>query len=362
VRVVPESPQPMIGTCRVLRRTEVPKATLAHHQDGKRLWVSHGRRIVCIEDGVRQLLGTLPFVLPRDLFGFPRLAQRAMRADKCNVLPTGPGKLLAVRANRVYAVIDGSVKHLFDIQGDCVLNGGIGVDNEGWAYLGEYFMNARRGPVRIWRVSPDLNRHEVAYEFPAGQVRHVHGVFRDPFDSEALWVPTGDFGKECFLVRTRDRFNSLEWFGDGSQTWRAVHLFFTPEHVCWITDSNIEPNFACRMHRSTGQLQRGSSIANPGWYGLTTEDGLHFACTTVEKGPGVTSEFAEIMVSEDAFEWRVVDRFKKDWYKPLRLFKFGVISCPSGRITSDNVCLSGEGLVGFDGCLKRFHFERGATP
>jgi len=211
-------------------------------------------------------------------------------------------------------------------------------------------MNPKRGSVRIWRVSPAMDSGEIAYEFPAGSVRHVHGVFRDPWDPEALWAAVGDLQGECHYVRTHDRFRTIETFGDGSQIWRAVTLFFTRDHVCWLTDSNLEQNHACRMERKTGKLEIGQKIDNSSWYGTLTKEGVYLGFTTVERGPGIHRQESSILVSEDAFQWQEVHTFKKDFWRPVRLFKYGVISVPTGQMPLGDFWLSGEGLVGLDGC------------
>ena len=72
-----------------------------------------------------------------------------MRADKANVYVNREGAVLGVRGEMAYAVsADGHLKRLVGIQGDCVLHRGICEDRQGWIYVGEYFMNPERGPVR----------------------------------------------------------------------------------------------------------------------------------------------------------------------------------------------------------------------
>jgi hypothetical protein len=194
----------------------------------------------------------------------------------------------------------------------------------------------------------------VAYKFPAGSIRHIHTIRRDPFDPGTFWITVGDYGGECYLLRTDNKFRSLERFGDGTQIWRAVNLFFTENHVCWLTDSDIHQNYACRMLRASGQLEQGKKIDCSTWYGATTADGLHVAFTTIEKGPAIKTNRSSVLVSRDAFTWQEVLSFRKDFYRPVRLFKYGVICCPSGHLTSDNFFISGEGLVGLDGMSLRF--------
>lgn len=334
--------------------------TIIHHVfcDGT-LWATSGRTVLCSLGAGWQPVTRFPFAAPRDFFGWSRPTARAMRADKCNLFVNRAGRVLGIRSGWVYALADQNLQRLFPIQGDCVLHGGICEDDDGWSYFGEYFMNPERKPVRIWRVDETLSRWETAHEFPAGKIRHVHGVYRDPYDSSALWCTVGDYAGECFLVRTRDRFQTLDWFGDGKQLWRAVHLFFTPEHVCWLTDSNLEPNHACRMSRRDGWLETGQALDCSGWYGTTTREGLHVAFTTVERGPAIRRKESSVLVSRDAFRWEEVFSFKKDFYRPMQVFKYGVISCPAGMMSADDLWISGEGLVGLDGASLRVSITEG---
>lgn len=332
-----------------------PSLTIAQHvcADGT-LWATSGRRILKGSEvqGWRQI-AVFPPRLPRDFFGWPRLAQRAARADKCNVYSNAFGNTLGIRAGSVYRIEPGATHRLIDIQGDSVLHRGISEDADGCMYFGEYFMNPERVPVRIWKADAEVRTISVAYEFPAKSIRHVHGVHRDPFEPGAFWVTVGDFASECYILQSRDRFKTLRKFGDGTQMWRAVALYFTETHVSWLTDSNLEQNYACRMDRATGELEVGQQIDCPGWYGATTGDGMSIGFTTVEVGPGVKRDESSVLVADDAFHWRESMTFKKDPYRPIHLFKYGVISCPSGEMSNDRVWISGEGLVGLDGSSMR---------
>lgn len=339
---------------------KVSKVGIIHHvdRDGT-VWGSRERKILRKRPGSDwQIAGEFPRTLPRDLVEFSRLWARAARSDKSNLFVNSFGNVLAIRAGTAYGLREGQLNPLTHIQGDSVLSGGIAEDQEGWSHFGEYFRNRVRGPVRLWRADPEVSRCELAHEFPAGKIRHIHSVFRDPYDPSALWLSVGDYERECYFIRTRDRFRSLEYFGDGTQIWRAVALFFTEAHICWLTDSEVDQNRACRMRRSTGELELGQYIDNSTWYGTTFREGISIAFTTVETGPGIHRNESSVLVSTDAFQWEEVHSFKKDLYRPIRLFKYGVISCPSGTMSASDFWLSGEGLVGFDGLSLRCTLER----
>ncbi len=329
---------------------QLADVTIVHQARQGRIWGSRGRRVLVNDGGSEWLdFAKFPFHWKQDAISAVRPLARLTRADKCNVYCSVEGRILGVRGGVVFDMSPGSLQGITNIQGDSVLQGCICSDPEGWIYLGEYFRNPDRQPVRIHRFSPDLHHHEIAYEFPEGNIRHVHGVFADPRGTGDMWVTTGDFEGECFLYHTADRFRSVDRIGGGGQRWRAVQLHFTDDHISWLTDSHLEQNYACRIPRGSESLEVGQKIPCSTWYGAKTLDGLHFAFTTVEPGPGIHSNRSKILASQNAFDWLEVHSFKKDIWRPMSLFKFGVISCAEGPMSSDRVYLSGEGLVGFDG-------------
>lgn len=337
---------------RVLER--LPGMTIVQHvePDGT-VWATRRRTVLVRREGRWQSVARFPRVWPRDAFGWSRPTARAMRSDKANVYVNRHGRVLGIRGGTAWRLDGQRLTELSRLQGDCVLHRGICEDPDGQVYFGEYFMNPARGPVRVWRCAADLRSAEVAYEFPAGSIRHVHGVYRDPCDPSALWLTAGDYQNECYLFRTDSRFRTLERYGDGTQIYRAVTLLFTPEHVSWITDSHIEQNHACRMRRSDGELEVGQKVACSAWYGATMREGLQVMFTTVEKGPAIQRQEASLLVSDDGFRWSEARAFRKDWWRPLRVFKYGVVSLPSGNLSGEDFYVSGEGLVGLDGSSLR---------
>ena len=103
------------------------------------------------------------------------------------------------------------------------------------------------------------------------------------------------------------------------------------------------------MDRETGLLEVGQPIDASAWYGCQTKEGDFLAFTTIERGPAIQTDTSAVLASRDAFHWEKVYRFKKDGWKPVQVFKYGVISCPSGEMSSEAVYLNGEGLISLDG-------------
>lgn len=328
------------------------KITIVHHVDiDNDLWGTSGRRILRkSSDGDWEKISSFPFSKPRDYFAFPRPVARAARADKCNIYVNKKENILGIRGSNVYKIrINESPKFLFSINGDSVLNGGICEDIEGNIYFGEYYMNPARKAVNIWKISSNLDAWEAIYSFPANSIRHIHGVYSDPYYPNVFWITTGDFENECYIYRTEDNFQNFDRYGDGTQIWRAVKIFFSTTHISWLTDSNLEQNYACRFDRYSGNLEKGQKIDASAWYGHQTSEGEFIAFTTVEPGPGIKTNDSYILYSQDGFTWGKIYSFQKDFWRPMKLFKYGVISCPSGVYDLDNFYISGEGLKRLDG-------------
>lgn len=327
---------------------KIPNATIIHHVDKNGgIWGTNQRIIFLLREGERQDVSKFPFHFPRDLFSFSRPSARAMRSDKCNVYVNRLGNILGIRAGTVYAISGSIPRVLFQIQGDCVLHHSICEDMEGNFYFGEYFMNPRRKFVNVWKISFDLRNWKSVLQL--NDLRHIHGIYPDPYSRGVFWMTVGDFQGECFILRTANSFESVERFGDGTQIWRAVNLFFDEQYITWLTDSHLEQNHACRLKRETGLIEIGQKINASTWYGCTTVEGLYIAFTTVERGPAIQTNESSILISEDGFYWKKIYGIKKDFWRPMQLFKYGVMACPSGRLSLKELYISGEGLIGLDG-------------
>jgi len=214
-------------------------------------------------------------------------------------------------------------------------------------YLGEYGANPDRSAVPIWCSRDGGRTWNIIHEFPKGSIKHVHGVYVDPY-SDLLWISTGDFEKECFLHCVDENFNNLQKFGDGTQQWRPVSLLFEQNKILWGMDSQVESSYLQEFDRTTGTLTRLMEFPGPVWYSKQLTDGSALLQTTVEIGPGVKSDYAHLFVSQDNREWNEIIRFKKDRW-PMRFFKFGVLAFADGPQTLDDFVLFGEGLAGMDG-------------
>ena len=280
-----------------------------------------------------------------------RLVRRALRLDKSNACLNFKRDGIVVLYRGKIFFFEFSLRRLNLVgrlkQSRNVLHGGIGVSKEG-IFFGEYGANSNRDSVPVWKSADDGRTWSIIFEFRAKTIKHVHGVYVDPFSSD-LWIPTGDFQNECFVFQVKNKdFNKIEKHGDGSQKWRPVSMFFTDKQIIWAMDSQLEPSCLQVFNRQTKQLNEKKEFEGPVWYSKHFQDGSGIIQTTVEIGPGVSSDYSHLYFSENLLEWKEVMRFRKDWL-PMRYFKFGVVAFADGPQNPNDFVLFGEALKGIDG-------------
>lgn len=332
----------------------IPGAELVHHASALGLITSRGN-VVRVEQAGRassEVRLAQPGIRRQALRS--RLLRRALRLDKSVVVPVEEdgrwSALIVVRGGTCYrAELDsGRVSATLQLrQSRNPLHQSICRSGRGDFYQGEYGPNPERAPVPVYRSGDQGRSWELIHEFPAGEARHVHGCFWDPFE-EKVWVCTGDLERENQLLVADEDFSEVERLGDGSQAWRTCHPLFTADAVYWGMDSPLQRSYVCRLDRESRKLERVTALPGPVWYAKALADGWFLLATSVEPGPSVADRYARIYASRDGEVWREVQRFRKDRW-PMRPFKYGVINFATGAQTSAAFYLSCEALRGHDG-------------
>ena len=300
-----------------------PDREIMHYVDPDLRIASCHNRVFVTEAGEETEI-TLPAPRWQIVLGSSRLARRGLRLDKCNVVPVGKN-LIIVRRGIVYHY-DRAARTLTTSlrlrQCRNVLHQAITVLDDREVFFGEYGSNPERGPVPVYRSQDGGRSWETVFEFPAGQIRHVHGCYWDAFE-ERLWVVTGDFENECQMLVADKDFATKEWIGDGNQMYRTCNLFFEEDAVHWIMDSQLEANYHIKLQRGNRCASRLRLFPGPVWYIKRLADGYYLAATVQEIGPGVRDAYAHFMVSDDLESWHSVHRFEHDGL-PKRYLKSGV--------------------------------------
>lgn len=201
----------------------------------------------------------------------------------------------------------------------------------GELFWGEYFGNPKRDEVRIYGSGDGARSWQVAYRFKEKTIRHVHGVFHDPYDNR-IWITTGDEDHESAIWVTGDRFKSLEKVLGGTQQSRALQLLFTGDYVYFGTDTPFAKNQICRLDKGSGRVEELQPVEGSIYWGCKVGKALFFS-TAVEPSAVNASVFASIWGSPDGERWTQVARYRKDRW-PIKYCQMGQIYLPQGNNTT----------------------------
>lgn len=284
-----------------------------------------------------------------------RPAQRLLRFQVTNVVPLGGGKELFVTFDKTVGVVgdDGVYRNLPGLARPCrVLRSACAVDERGDIFFGEYLANPERGPMRVYRYRAGAARLETVFTFPAGAIRHIHGIYFDEY-TKALFCLTGDEENECRILRTSDRFKTLETIGQGDETWRAVSLLFDETSLFYGMDAEYRENQIYRIDRATGKRTSLGRVGGTVFYSKKLGTEMFFT-TTAENAPSQIENAAVLWHVSPQGECREIAKFAKDFWHPT-LFQFGTIHFPGRSLLPESLYFH---LVGVRGDNRVFRLFR----
>jgi len=255
-----------------------------------------------------------------------RIAQRLLRFMVTNIIPLRNGDLFVTFDKSVGVVNNGRFQVLKGLVRPCrVLRSACAIDAEGNIFFGEYLANKERGEIRIYKYTPGNDALEIVYVFPPKSIRHIHGLYFDPY-TNSIFCLTGDAEEECKILRSFDGFKTMEVIGQGDETWRAVSILFDENYFYYGTDAEFLTNRIFKVDRRTFERKTLGEVNGTVFYSKKLGGNLFFG-TTAENAPSQTENVATLWLIGEDEKCRKIASFKKDFY-PQTLFMFGIIHFP----------------------------------
>jgi hypothetical protein len=286
-----------------------------------------------------------------------RLVQRLLRFMVTNVVRLSSGDLFVTFDKSVGVVRQGRYVDLPGLARPCrVLRSACAIDGHGDVYFGEYLMNNDRSAIRVYRYRPGGPGLEVVHTFPAGSIKHVHGIYFDRFTG-ALFCLTGDDDRECRIMRTEDGFATLHTVGEGDETWRAVSMLFDDVAAFYGMDAEFRSNHIFRLDRRTSVRTTLGEVDGTVYYSKQLGKDLFFT-TTAENGSNLKARAAGLWHISTEGQCVELAKFHKDrWHGTL--FKFGTVHFPYATIGTDALYFS---VVGVKEDNQTFRLRQRAEP
>ncbi|WP_306589642.1 hypothetical protein [Geothrix sp. 21YS21S-4] len=196
--------------------------------------------------------------------------------------------------------------------------------------------------LRIY-VSEDGGCHfEPFFEFPKGDIHHVHNVVVDPY-SDHYWVLTGDYGRTPGIAALSRDGRCLDWVDRGHQMVRAVNALPRPDCLIYGSDTDLEPNFLIRLDKKTGRWDRLHPTEGSALFAADAA-GMALVSTSSEAVTRGTIPSCNLYGSRDGENWTRLLSFTKDIWSPM--LHFGVVVLPAVQAANiSRWMFSGQALV-----------------
>jgi hypothetical protein len=324
------------------------KNAIVHYWGNNGLVYSVKNRIYQLRDLTTprpELKGVIPW-RGFELLGHIRLVDRALKAAILQVHEL-PGQGLLVENGRAWwrMAPDGTAESLPPFSITRPMNRGVCATVRGETYIADYRANnERREPIRIHRLK-SLGHFEVAWEFPPGDIRHVHAVILDPEEGRRIWVLTGDDDAESRILFTEDDFLSLRTFLAEGQRSRATDLVIRNGRLFWGMDS--PETTAHIMSASKDGRDKPSALhelPGPAYYMTGNRAGGIYIGTTAEPGAGVKDRSGHIFGSLPNEAWSEILRRRKG-----HLPQHGIFYLPRGVLPENYLVYSQRALYPHEG-------------
>ena len=324
---------------------KIKSSFIEWHNNGKVIF-SRGNKLYISNDTFTKssLIGQFPTHIVHKILSKISIFRRILRYYFYNVYPIDEKRIfitfrknIGILENGIFFPIKGLIRPARFLRNACAY------DSKGGVYFGEYIPNPNRDSIHIYYLPPKSYKLEIVHTFKKNTIRHVHGIYKDPYSSD-FWVLTGDVKKECKILKTTNQFKSLQEIGSGNENWRAVSIQFTKSNLYFATDAEFNQNYIFKMSRKTFKIKSIAEIDGPVYYSTKINNKIIFS---------VTAEGCPSQKENKAVLWKLnkndtiskLKYYDKDIY-PIQ-FMPGTIHL-SNTITDDYVYGYGIGLKGLN--------------
>lgn len=248
------------------------------------LWASRGMIIYKMQKGDNRFVKVTHVPTGFSIFwlrNFKLLRKLTVRPECIEMVTTGTEDICTLSAGSLWHLASGEKKFRRTFQLDHYgfgdqgfRNDGIVCVNDSLIFFGEYFYNTNRTEnVKIFKSTDGGRNWSQAFEFQAGEIRHIHALQNDPFTGYN-WVCTGDSDEESMIGWSYDNFKTITYIGQGSQIWRVCQLVFTEEYVYWGADqSRDEIAGIYRWDRETKNMSKVTDVEGAIFFGISLSNG-----------------------------------------------------------------------------------------
>lgn len=217
--------------------------------------------------------------------------------------------------------------------------------------FGEYFGNPNRAAVHIFGSLDNGRTFEPLYTLPPQSVRHIHGLFYDPY-RQGIWVLTGDEENESRFLLASEDLKYVEVMLQQGQISRAVSVIVTAEGLYYGTDTPLEQNYVCFFEVATGTVHRLGQLPSSCFTSCRLGNTCFFECVAE---PSQTNEERQVSIWSLTTDGRL--HLHSQWERdrwPVIPFQFGRMALIQGSPSSRYLFATGTAVKAVDNTLLRW--------
>lgn len=263
------------------------------------------------------------------LRNFSIVRKYTVRPECVEMATNDYGDILALSAGTYWFLPENERKFIKTMEINHYGFGNQGVRNVGLVstrrndfYYGEYFQNSENASVMVYQFNSLSRSWKTLFEFPSGQIRHVHAIQEDPY-TDKIWICTGDSDDQSSITWTDNNFEGVETLGNGSQLWRSCQLVFTEQSVLWGTDTYSEDvsGIYC-WDRRKDSLSKLIDIEGAIFYGTRLAQGTVVFSSNREGLPNETDDRTRMYIVRPDRQITVIDCGTWNHKEPGFRFKY----------------------------------------
>ncbi len=337
---------------------------------GKALCIFPNDNLLCYQGGIFTLYETKGYTvihsysLPNGKFyntlSKVRIIERLLHCETRWAVPINDVEALISMNTGIYRVNCATGTYVAEnvpVQGKplsaAVLQGIAGFEDS--VVIGDYTLNSDRKPVSLYQRNGN-GTWQCAYTFPAGKVRHIHGIFAD-CEAQRVYILTGDEDSESGIWLTKDNFKTVKPLLVGSQQYRACQMIASHDQLLYMTDAPSEQNAIFRVVDGCaekiadmeGTCIYGAVSNGKGVFSTTCEPDAHARnrldyWLSNKPGKGIDGRTVDVFILTADGKREEITQFEHDGL-PLRLFQYGTVSftnVQNGKVYFSAHCVKKE--------------------
>jgi len=282
-----------------------------------------------------------------DFLNFSRISRRFFRTNKCNLIRVNQDYVCILRQYKIY-LIDlkkHEIKKIFSTKNTRnVMSNSFNKFGNNGIIFGDYYSNPNNQDVHIYFTKnifkeplQSINIQKII------KCRHIHNIQYIP-EIDSIFVTTGDYDGECWILEFDNNLNIKTIHGDGTQTFRTCGIHFHKGNIYWGMDSPLSPSKIIGYEYNNRKVFFSKNLPGPCWYSVNYYGKI--VLSTADEPSSLALSAGFVVFDLESKDFDTIYYFQKDNWPYI--FKYGTLSLKLSECMN-SLWINFEAIKGKDG-------------